>query len=136
VKFGSSRRAAVEINLTPLIDILFVVLLFLVMTATFAKRTYVQIDLPQAITGTPEGADPNVIRIDVDAGGRVYLVGQEVDSEGIRRHLLALPDHGAMTVVLAADERTPHGKVVQIIDMVREASIPRLHLETVPASAP
>jgi biopolymer transport protein ExbD len=136
MRFGSSRRAAVEINLTPLIDILFVVLLFLVMTATFAKRTFVQIDLPQAVTGTPEGTDPNVVRIDIDAAGRVYLAGQEVDIGGTRRHLLAMPDPDAMTVVLAADERTPHGQVVQIIDVVREASISRLHLETVPAPVP
>ena len=136
MRFGSSERTAVEINLTPLIDILFVVLLFLVMTATFAKRTFVQIELPQAVTGTPEGTDPNVIRIDVDASGRVYLAGQEVDLESTRRHLLAMPDQEALTVVLAADERTPHGQVVQIIDVVRAASIPRLHLETVPAPAP
>jgi biopolymer transport protein ExbD len=136
MRFGSGRRAAVEINLTPLIDILFVVLLFLVMTATFARRTFVQVDLPQAVTGAPEGTDPNVIRIDVDAGGRVYLAGQEVDLEGARRYLVALPDRRAMTVVLAADERTPHGQVVQVIDAVRQASIPRLHLETVPAPDP
>jgi biopolymer transport protein ExbD len=136
MKFGSSRRTSVEINLTPLIDVLFVVLVFLVMTATFAKRTFVQIDLPQAVTGAPEETDASVIRIDVDAGGRLYVAGQEVDLEGTRRYLLALPDQQAMTVMLAADERTPHGQVVRIIDVVRQTSVPRLHLETVPAPGP
>jgi biopolymer transport protein ExbD len=53
MKFRSNERAAVEINLTPLIDILFLVLVFLVMTATFARRTFVEIDLPRAVTGAP-----------------------------------------------------------------------------------
>lgn len=130
--FGGGQRASVEINLTPLIDILFLVLVFLVMSATFARRTFVEIDLPEAVTGAPEATDPNVIRIDVDAEGRVYLGDQTVSLEGVRERLFALPDQGAMTVVLGADERTPHGQVIQVIDMVRESSIPRLHLETVP----
>ena len=130
--FGSGQRAAVEINLTPLIDILFLVLVFLVMSATFARRTFVEVDLPRAVTGTPEATDPNVIRIDVDADGRAYLGGETFSLEGVRERLFALPDQGAMTVVLGADERTPHGQVIQVIDMVRESSIPRLHLETVP----
>ncbi|MDA1184913.1 MAG: biopolymer transporter ExbD [Acidobacteria bacterium] len=136
MKFGSSERAPAEINLTPLMDILFLVLVFLVMTATFTRRTFVDIDLPRAGTGAPEGTEPNVIRIDVDADGRVYLEGQSVGLEGARQWLLAMPRQGAMTVVLAADERTPHGQVIQVIDMVRESSITRVHIETVPAPAP
>ena len=136
MRFGSRGRAEVEITLTPLIDILFIVLLFLVMTATFAKRTFVQIDLPQVVTGAPEEADPNVIRIDVDADGLVYLAGQSVGLEKARESLLAMRNPDAVTVVLAADERTPHGQVVQVIDLVRASSISRLHLETVPAPIP
>ena len=130
--FSSGGRAEVEINLTPLIDILFIVLLFLVMTATFARRTFVEIDLPDAATGAPEAAD-QVIRIDMDAAGGVYLGGRPVAFDGVRPSLLAMPNRDALTVVLAADERTPHGQVVRVIDAVRAASIPRLHLETVPA---
>lgn len=136
MKFGSTERTAAEINLTPLIDILFLVLVFLVMSATFARRTFVEINLPRTVTGVPEGTEPNVIRIDVDADGRVYLEGQAVGLEGARQRLLAMPDQAAMTVVLAADERTPHGRVIRVIDLIRESSITRVHIETVPAPAP
>jgi biopolymer transport protein ExbD len=136
MRFRAGERAQAEINLTPLIDILFIVLLFLVMTATFARRTFVQIDLPEAATGAPEGTDPSVIRIDLDAGSRLYLAGQALTVDGLRRHLGGLAAKEGLTVVLAADERTPHGQVVQIIDVVRASAIPRLHLETVPAAPP
>jgi len=136
MRFGPRGRAAVEINLTPLIDILFIVLLFLVMTATFARRTFIQLELPQSTTARPEGTDPNVVRVDIQADGGLYLAGQAVDPESVRQYLLARPDRTAMTVVIAADERTPHGQVVRIIDLVRESAVRRLHLETVPARAP
>jgi biopolymer transport protein ExbD len=135
MKLRSTERPAVEITLTPLIDILFIVLMFLVMTATFSRRTFVRVDLPEAATGVPESADPNVVRVDVDAGGRIHLNGRAVGIVDLRRQLegFALPEQ--MIVVLAADERTPHGQVVRIIDVVRQSSVPRLHLETVPLSS-
>ena len=136
MNFGSSARAAVDINLTPLIDILFLVLVFLVMTATFAQRTFVDIHLPEAASGTPAESDQNVIRIEVDAEGMVYLDGQVAGLEGVRQRLLALPDGGPMAVVLAADERTAHGQVIEVIDLVRQTSIAQVRLETLPAPIP
>ena len=134
MRFARSRRPAAEINLTALIDILFIVLLFLVMTATFADRTFLQLTLPRTTTGQRQADNPNAMRIVVDATGELVLDGQAIDLAGIGRRLAAAPNRDELLVVLAADERTPHGRVVEVLDTVRKAGVFRLNLETVPAA--
>ncbi len=73
--FSLPRRYEAEISLTPLIDILLTVLMFFVMTATFADRLFLQVALPRAMTGRLETNDSNAVRVGTDADGNVFLEG-------------------------------------------------------------
>ena len=73
MRFAPPRRAGVDITLTPLIDILFIVLLFLVLTATFTEQTVLRISLPRTATGIHDSGDPGAMRILVDAAGSIFV---------------------------------------------------------------
>lgn len=130
MKFASHRRPGADINLTPLIDILFIVLLFLVLTATFSERSVLQIALPKTTTGEVPAGTPGRLRIEVDADDALYVDGElrTLDDVGLR--LRAIPDKDGAVVTVAADERARHGRVIAVIDAVRQAGLVRLDIET------
>lgn len=130
MKFTSRQRLPAEINLMPLIDILFLVLVFLVVTATFTERTILPIALPQAATAAPDAGKGSGLVVSIDAGGALYLDGREQDVDAVARRLQAIRDPGSTTITIAADSRVAHGRVIQIVDLVREAGIVRLDIQT------
>ena len=134
--FRPARRAGSEIILTPLIDIMFTVMLFLVLSATFTEQTVMRISLPRAATSTATSTDTNLVRILVDVDGRVYLDGHVATLDDVRRRLEAIPDADRAFVTISADENARHGRVVQIVDLIRQAGIFRLDIETFPGGAP
>jgi biopolymer transport protein ExbD len=134
--FRPARRQAGEIILTPLIDIMFTVLLFLILTATFTEQTVVRIALPRAATGATTTPDPRVVRILIDADGRVSIGGHLQTLDDVKHRLDAIPEADRSFVTISADERAKHGRVVQIVDLIRQAGIFRLDIETFSGVAP
>ena len=136
MSFRPARRPGSEIILTPLIDIMFTVLLFLVLTATFTEQTVLRISLPRSVTGATTTQDPRVVRILVDADGRVYVNGQIQTLGDVKQRLDAIPEADRSFVTISADENAKHGRVIQIVDLIRQADIFRLDIETVSGVAP
>lgn len=130
------RHPGSEIILTPLIDILFTVLLFLVLTATFTEQTVLRISLPRSVSGAKTTDDPRVVRIVVDADGRVYVNGQMQTIDAVKRRLDAIAEADRSSVKISADENAKHGRVVQIVDLIRQAGIFRLDIDTISGVAP
>ena len=128
--FAPPRRTGAEITLTPLIDILFIVLLFLVLTATFTEQSVLRIALPKTATGEHHPHDPSTVRILVDANGNVYVDGDGRTLDDVARRLQAIPDKDRAFVAVSADEDTSHGRVIQVVDLIRQAGIFRLDIET------
>lgn len=128
--FAPPRRAGAEITLTPLIDILFIVLLFLVLTATFTEQTVLRIALPKTATGEHHPHEPGAVRILVDAGGNVYLDGRIRTLDDVGRQLQAILEKDRALVTVSADEHASHGRVIQVVDLIRQAGIFRLDIET------
>jgi len=125
------RRVEPEINLTPLIDILFTVLMFLILTTTFREATEMAIVLPESRTGQPLPVDtPARVRIEVDAEGRVAVAGRQIPLSRLVAELTTIPVTPATQLLLTADERTPHGRVVEVMDAAREAGALQLSIET------
>jgi biopolymer transport protein ExbD len=131
VRLASRRRHEAEITLTPLIDILFIVLLFLVLTATFTEQTVLRLALPRADTADRLQAPGETVRILVDADGGTYLDDQARTLDEIAIRLRAVVNKDEALVRLSADERTGHGRVVQVMDVVRQAGLHRVDIETV-----
>lgn len=131
MRFRRPARAVPEINLTPLIDILFTVLMFLILTTTFREATEMTIVLPESTTGEPLPSETAArVRIELAADGRIVIAGREVALDRLVETLRALPVTADTQLLLSADEGTPHGRVVQVMDAAREAGARQLSIET------
>jgi len=128
-----SRRDDPEINLIPLIDVLLVILIFLMVTTTYARFSELQINLPEA-QGETAKEDPLQITVSVNEQGR-YEVNQTVlengNVDGIVRALqtAAGPEKDPV-VVISADAHATHQSVVRVMDAARRAGFPRVTFVT------
>jgi biopolymer transport protein ExbD len=126
------RRREPSINLAPLVDIVFLLVIFFMVSSTFiTPETGLPIDLPQATSGEarPEGA-PTVV---VQADGQAFWKGEPVDDAALLASLrAALARDPVGTVILRADRKTPHGRVVQVMDVIRRAGAKRVAVAAVP----
>ena len=136
MKFRRVRRLDPAINLTSLIDILFIVLVFLVLTTTFREATQISIELPDARTGARLNTDPaGMVRVTVAADGSLYVSQRPVSLEELRDLFDAASasmaaSAGDAQVLLQADERAAHGRVVEVMDLARSVGLSRLSIET------
>ena len=128
-----------EINLISLIDVLFCLILFLVMTTTFTQRSVMKLQLPQAESGAQ--ADPgNALVVAIDAEGKYFIGNNEVlktDLASVKDAIQRVAgDDRKQPVVLRADGRTPHQAVVTAMDALGQLGFTRLSIATAPEKHP
>lgn len=132
------RRDDPEINLIPLIDVLLVILIFLMVTTTYARFAELQINLPQA-QGDMAKEQPAQINVNVDAGGGYQVNDRAVAFAGVEALVAALTQaaEGAAdpVVVIVADAQASHQSVVHVMDAARRAGYPRVTFVTQGSSA-
>lgn len=112
-----------EMNLVPLIDVLLVIIIFLVVSATFSRVSELQINLPTAEANAPEDK-PVVITVDVDASGRYMVNDVIVTDPSVDNISLALRKAAGRgkepTVVINADAGATHQSVVNVMEAARQ----------------
>lgn len=112
-----------ELNVTPLVEVMTVLLAVFMVTATYIVAQSIPVDLPEASTGE-DVTSTMVITITED--GVYYLDGQRVDDAAIRRTITRIRhENPDLRVIIAADQRLEHGKVVRVIDLVRRLGVSR-----------
>lgn len=125
----NKRRAASGINITPLIDIVFILLIFFAVTTTFVAPTSIKVDLPNA-KGEATQEKKN-IRIGIDEAGAIFLDGTPIADELLFAELQKVaatnPD---VTIIIEADKSAMHGKVVFVIDKARGANLTKFAIAT------
>jgi biopolymer transport protein ExbD len=136
MKLGSNTEDTPEINLIPLIDVLFCLILFLVLTTSFNQRNAMKLQLPQAQAETvPDTGSPLIIVVDAD--GHYYVGNNEVlksDVESVKDAIRrAAGDERSQSVILRADGRTPHQFVVTAMDALGQLGFSHLAIATTPA---
>jgi biopolymer transport protein ExbD len=120
---------------TSLIDVVFLLLLFFVVTSTFLERPGLDLTLPAA--SLAEVARRDEVTLELDAEGGVWLQGRRVAEEALERELkAALAAGGTERVVLEADEQVSHGRVVAAMDAARRAGATGLVVATRPQEDP
>jgi biopolymer transport protein ExbD len=127
------RRDDPEINLIPLIDVLLVILIFLMVTTTYARFSELQINLPEA-RGESAKEMPAQITVNVDERGSYAVNATAVPFSGVDSLVQALKAAaGAQTdpvIVISADAHATHQSVVRVMDAARRAGYPRVTFVT------
>ena len=130
MRLEKGRRRKALINVTSLIDVVFLLLIFFVVTSTFLERPGIDLSLPEAGSSATEVAEVSV-RIAADGG--LYVGDSPVMPEALTEVLEArLRQAGTTEVTLEADRRVPHGRVVAAMDAARKAGATGLVVATRP----
>lgn len=119
-------HVAAEINISPLIDIVFLLLIFFMVTAVFVEETGIEIQRPTAITA--EDLEKNSILLAVTAEGEVYFDGRPVSVNAVRGLVARLLREQERPVIIMADEDSRGGTLVRVIDECKLAGAPRVSL--------
>ena len=131
MNFRQLRRPEVSINLTPLIDVVFLLLILFMVSTSFSELTQLVVDLPEA-EGTPASVDSSVLLV-LDVTGNITLDGEPVpnDARGLSAAMgERLSGNTDIPVTLSADAMTPHQYVVTAMDVAAQLNITRLTIAT------
>ena len=124
----------VDINVTPLVDVMLVLLIIFMVASTYIVKESIEVDLPKAATGG-ETLD-TTLSVVIDSKGKLYLNGEPSTQAAIadRCKEVAKIDPKAQAII-AADKTTAHGQVVKVIDLVRQNGVLRFAINVDPTSA-
>lgn len=121
------NRSMVEINMAPMIDMVFLLLIFFLVTTSFVKETGIEVSRPTAATATTK--EKATILIGIDANNRVYLDHREVDVRAVRANIeRALAENPEGSVVVVADKASSTGTAIQVMDGCRMAGAQNVSL--------
>ncbi len=134
MQLRTSQKEQTEVNLTPLIDVVFLLLIFFMISTTFEQSASLQVSLPQAAEGETE-QQSNPVVLAIDALGNMALDERRLDGNDpatVRAALSAsLPAIQATTLVIHADAEVAHKHVVTVMDSAGELGITNLSIATI-----
>lgn len=123
-----------DINLTPLIDVVFLLLIFFMVSTTFKRDAELAVELPEA-SAEPAAQEPNILELVIDAQGRYFLGDKELVNRRLETVKQALADAAGeqrdRPLVIRADAQTPHQAVVTAMDAAGQLGFKRLSIATV-----
>ena len=120
MQFRPSGRSEVTINIAPLVDVVFLLVIFFAVSTTFLETAGLELTLPSS-SSSAENA-PREVTIALSKDSTLSLDGERMTEERLRAELRErLVEQDKKLVVLRADTQTPHGNVVRIMDLAREA---------------
>jgi len=132
---GASQRPLAEINMVPLIDVMLVMLVIFIITAPLLTHS-VKLDLPKA-SSTNNLTKPDNIQIAIDADGKLYWNGEQMDRAGLRQHLeTAAQSNPQPEVHLHADKITPYQALAEVLADTAKVGLTRIGLVSDPREAP
>lgn len=111
-----------EINMTPMLDIVFIMLIFFIVTTSFVKESGITVNQPTAQTA--ERKEKNNILIGISPAGEVWIDKHAVDVRAVRASIERLrAESPESAVIIQADEKAPSGLLVRVMDQVRLAGV-------------
>jgi biopolymer transport protein ExbD len=135
VKFQRQQREEVNVNLTPLIDVVFLLLIFFMVSTTFTKESHLEIDLPEASDAAPSEDLPTMIEVVIDEEGNYSVNGQALvntQEKTLRQAInLQVKDQSDKPpLIITADAKTPHQAVVTAMDVSGQLGFEKLSITT------
>ena len=125
-----------EINMTPMLDVVFIMLIFFIVTASFVKEAGIDVNRPDASTAEKK-AQGNIL-VAISESGQLWIDKRQVDVRQLRPNIERLhAENPQGAVVIQADKNSKNGLLVDVMDAAREAGVFNVSIaaERVPASA-
>jgi biopolymer transport protein ExbD len=118
------------INVTPLVDVVLVLLIILMVTSSYAVSKSLPLKLPKASTG--ESSDKGPLAISIDSAGGLFLDGRPLGKPELREHVRQRASARETRAVIAADGAVAHRAVVGVIDLLRAEGVNQLAINVAP----
>ena len=124
MRFNKNREEEPAISIAPLIDIVFLLLIFFMVTSQFDIATGIQIDLPKISEGVTDNDNRETIKIAIDKASYIYFEDEKIEIPELQKLLQdALYKYDHVNLVLEADKEVEHGEVVQVMDLAQSIGI-------------
>jgi biopolymer transport protein ExbD len=118
------------INVTPLVDITLVLLVILMVTASYVASRAIPVELPKGATGE---STPTTLTVSIDKDGKAFLDAEAITDAELRTKIKAAHDADPETrAVIAADGRTSHSNVIHVIDLLRRENVTKFAINVDP----
>jgi len=129
LQFNTKKKRRVMINITSLIDVLFLLLIFFMVTSSFLEQPGMKLELPSARSA--EAARFEKLILYIGPGGEIVFNDRIVGLDSLEQVLAeAVPQAGDKTLVLKADRTVQHGTVVTVMDIARRVGMEKLVVGT------
>jgi biopolymer transport protein ExbD len=124
LSIGAEKKSeGVELNMSPLIDMVFILLIFFLVTTSFVKEAGGP-DITKPIAATAENKDKTNMIVSVTEDGLIYIGGQAIDIRSVRSQMEKFYHENPMgNVVITADTNSKFGVPIEVLDKIREAGI-------------
>jgi biopolymer transport protein ExbD len=120
----------IAINITPLIDVLFILIIFFTVSSTFLEQPGIKLKLPEAESGQAHAAQKIIVYVDEDEN--IFLNDDPMTLENLAKSVeVLLSAQSDKSVVLRADTKVSHGIVVNIMDLLRKKGIYKIIISTI-----
>ena len=128
------RDERVDVNLTPLIDVVFLLLIFFMVSTTFDRHAKLKVELPEASAKKTQQQQQSIV-LSIDAKGNYFINDRQVVNTRLETLKIALQktvaDQKDVSLVLRADAKTPHQSVVRAMDAASQLGLTRLSIATI-----
>ncbi|MBI3180335.1 MAG: biopolymer transporter ExbD [Deltaproteobacteria bacterium] len=129
-KKRTGEEEEAEVNLTPMLDMSFIMLIFFIVTASFVKEAGVDVNRP--VAASAETKERASIFIALTEGGQVWIDKREVDPRAVRANLERLrAENPQASVVIQADKESKNGLLVQVMDAARLAGVAEISIAAI-----
>ena len=120
-----------EINITPMLDVVFILLIFFIVTANFIKEPGLEVNRPDSETAEP--TENAAILIAVGNAGEIYMDGRRIDKRQVKANVVRLlAENPQGSVVIQADEKAVADTIIKVMDGAREAGVNAISLASEP----
>jgi biopolymer transport protein ExbD len=124
MRFKKKREEEITIGIAPLVDIVFLLLLFFAISYHFDIASGVQINLPKMSRTISGDNDEKRVTLIIDRSANIYLEGKKIDLKTLSERIQGyVQEQGLVKLVLQADKDVSHGTVVEVMDVAKSAGV-------------
>ncbi|OIO72952.1 MAG: biopolymer transporter ExbD [Zetaproteobacteria bacterium CG_4_9_14_3_um_filter_49_83] len=126
------KKVDFMVDMTPLVDVVFLMLIFFMISTSFTVSNSLKLDLPNS-RATQQAQEDKKVVISIDANGGLFVQDEAVQDGDLRRRILNISKGDpTMRIVLRADADARHKRVVYVLDTVRELGMGKIGIATMP----